>query len=59
MNKRYTLKDYCDDLTVGKGILYLKKSKESSFPYFFKRFCKGGRFNEGPKQYKNGNSKMC
>lgn len=34
MNKRYTLNEYCDDLTIGKGILYLKKSKESSFPYF-------------------------
>ena len=42
MNKRYTLNEYCDDLTIGKGILYLKKSKESSFPYFLKKikeFC--------------------
>lgn len=37
MNKRYTLNEYCDDLTIGKGILYLKKSKESSFPYFLKK----------------------
>ena len=42
MNERYTLNEYCDDLTIGKGILYLKKSKESSFPYFLKKikeFC--------------------
>lgn len=37
MNKRYTLNEYCDDLTIGKGILYLKESKESSFPHFFKK----------------------
>lgn len=42
MNKRYTLNEYCDNLTIGKGILYMKKSKESSFPYFLekiKEFC--------------------
>ena len=27
MNKRYTLNEYCDDLTIGKGIHYFKKSK--------------------------------
>lgn len=59
MNKRYTLNEYCDDLTIGKGILYLKKSKESSFPCFLKRFHKGGVFNESSKQYKNSDTKMC
>lgn len=42
MNKRYTLNDYCDDLTIGKGILYIEKKKNYSFPIFLtkmKEFC--------------------
>lgn len=35
MKKKATLNELCDDLTIGKGILYIPIYKKNSFPNFF------------------------
>lgn len=35
MKKKATLNELCDDLTIGKGILYIPTYKKKPVPIFF------------------------